>query len=178
MRKFTIVSALIAAMLAVAPLTKQATAASDGTLGATSSGSTDITLTIPNLVQISGLTDINLGSWSGGNMSGSISFCVYSNTGNYTIMASSANGTGTTFRLNQGVNFIPYEVDWTDSAPTTANLDHAVVSASVSAVAASSNCGGGTNTSLLVTVQASDLGAAPPSGTPYSDTLTLLVTPV
>ena len=41
-------------------------AATQGTLGATSTGSLNITLTIDQLVQISALNDIALGNYTGG----------------------------------------------------------------------------------------------------------------
>lgn len=43
----------------------QAFAASDGTVGATSTGTADLTLTIPEYVVVSGMADFTFGSWNG-----------------------------------------------------------------------------------------------------------------
>ena len=70
-------------------------AATQGTLGATSTGSLNITLTIDALVQISALDDIPLGNYTGGaNMTGADDLCVYSNTGGYEITATGDDGAG------------------------------------------------------------------------------------
>ena len=74
-------------------------AATDGTLGATSQGTLEITLTIDPLVQISALDDIPLGNYTGaGNMTGGDDLCVYSNNGGYHITAT-GNGNGQAFEL-------------------------------------------------------------------------------
>jgi spore coat protein U-like protein len=174
MRKLTIVSALFAALLAAAPFTPSAHAASQGTLGATSSGSIDIDLIIPNLAQISGLDDLST-TWTGGNVAMTENFCVFSTTRSYTIQADSANGTGTDFRLHNGGNYIVYDVDWTDTAPVTVNLNHGSPSATLASSATSATCGGGTNTSLTVNIVGTAISAVPAAT--YTDTLTLLVTP-
>ncbi|MCW9015528.1 MAG: hypothetical protein OQJ89_01045, partial [Kangiellaceae bacterium] len=51
-------------------------AATQGTLGTTSTGTLDITLDIDNLMRVSNLDDINLGTYAGaGNLTGSDAFC-------------------------------------------------------------------------------------------------------
>lgn len=174
MRKLTIASALFAALLAATPFTRTAHAASQGTLGATSQGDIDITLTVPNLAQISRLDDLST-TWTGTAVALTENFCVFSTTRSYTIQADSANGTGTTFRLHNSGNYIVYDVDWTDTAPTTVNLDHGVPSATLASSATAVDCGPGDNTSLTVNITAAAIAAQPAAV--YTDTLTLLVTP-
>jgi hypothetical protein len=71
-------------------------AATPGTLGPTSQGTLEITLTIDPLVQISALDDIALGTYVGlGDMTGADDLCVYSNNGGYDI---TATGTGAAAR--------------------------------------------------------------------------------
>ena len=174
MRKLTIASALFAALLAATPFTPTAHAANDGTLGATSTGDIDITLVVPNLAQISRLDDVGT-TWAGGNVTLNESFCVFSTTRLYTIQADSANGTGTTFRLHNAGNYIPYEVDWTDTGGTPDNMDHATPLASQATTATAVDCGAADNTTLTVSILGTDIAAVPAAS--YTDTLTLLVTP-
>ena len=169
-------AAAVAASLAVASFAGAAHAATNGTLGATSTGSVDINAVIPNLAQISGLDDINLGTWSGADLSGSDQFCVFSSTRSYTITATSGNGTGATFRLKDaGTNFIAYTVSWTDSAPATTALTSGTASGAQATSATSVNCGGADNTTVSVNVPSANIASVPAGN--YSDTLTLLVTP-
>lgn len=171
----TIQAAAVAAAIAVASYSGTAHAASDGSLGATSTGTVVINATIPNLAQISRLDDIALGTWSGVDLTGFDDLCVFSSTRSYTITATSANGTGTTFRLSDGTNFIPYNVSWRDSAPATTALASGTASGAQATSATATNCGGSDNTRVSVTVPSAGIAAAPAGA--YSDTLTLLVTP-
>lgn len=163
---------LVAATPAVSPA-----APVQGNLGSTSTGKIDVKFKIPNLVRISGLSDLDLGDFDGTAASGTINFCVYSTTRNYTVKATSANGDGTDFRMKEGTNYIIYDVSWTDEASTTVNLNHNVTSTSLKTNTNSVTCGSGTNTSLTVNITAAEAGKAPASNNPYTDTLTLLVTP-
>jgi hypothetical protein len=176
MRKLTIASALIAALFVAGPIAPTAHAANDGNLGATSTGDIDITLTIPNLARISRLDNI-VYNWIGGDVSVSESFCVFSSTRLYTIQANSANGTGTTFRMTNAGNgqFVPYEVDWTDTGGTADNMDHGVPLASQATTANSVTCNNGDNTTLTVRMLGTDIASVPAAT--YTDTLTLVVTP-
>ncbi len=174
MRKITIASALIAALLAATPFGGTAHAANQGSLGATSTGDIDINLIVPNLAQISRLNDVGT-TWSGGNVVLNESFCVFSTTRLYTIQADSTNGTGTTFRLHDSGNYIPYEVDWTDTGGTPANMDHGTPLASQATTATAVDCGAADNTTLTINITGTDIAAVPAAT--YTDTLTLLVTP-
>jgi len=169
-------AAAAAASLAVVSFAGTAHAATQGSLGATSTGSVDINAVIPNLAQISRLDDINLGSWSGADLNGADQFCVFSSTRSYTITATSANGTGATFRLKDaGTNFIAYNVSWTDSTPAVTALSSGSASAAQATSATSVNCGGADNTTVTVNVPSANISSVPAGN--YSDTLTLLVTP-
>jgi len=169
-------AAAVAAALAVSALAGTAHAATQGTLGSTSTGSIDINATIPNLAQISRLDDINLGSWSGVDLNGSESFCVFSSTRSYTITATSANASGTVFRLkDSGTNYIAYNVSWTDTSPATVALASGTASGAQQASATAVNCGGADNTTVSINVPTANIAAVPAGS--YSDTLTLLVTP-
>lgn len=151
-------------------------AATQGTLGSTSTGSLGITLTIPNLVQITGINDIALGTWSGGAMSGSDNVCVFSTTRAYRI---TANGSGTAgaFTLVAGANTIPYTVEWDDvsGATTGTALTSGTALTGQATAATSATCGGGTNATVIVRVAEAALTAVPAGA--YTGTLTLVITP-
>lgn len=169
-------AAAVAASLAVAAFAGTAHAATQGTLGSTSTGSIEINATIPNLAQISRLDDIGLGTWSGADLNGNDQFCVFSSTRSYTITATSANGTGTTFRLkDSGTNYIAYNVSWTDSSSSTSTLSNATASGAQATSATAVNCAGADNTTVSINVPSANVAAVPAGS--YSDTLTLLVTP-
>jgi hypothetical protein len=152
-------------------------AATQGTLGATSTGSLNITLTIDQLVQISALNDIALGNYTGGaNMTGVDDLCVYSNIGGYQITAT-GNGAGSAFHLIGAGATIPYAVEWADSAGALTGdpLTSGTVLTNQSGTFTTPNCGGTNNARVRVTVNSTDLAAAPAQA--YTGVLTLLVAP-
>lgn len=144
---------------------------------ASSQGDLTINLSIPNIVRITGLTDINLGTYAGVDVSGSDALCVYRNvTGNYSITAESTNtDAGGTFKLKgAGADYIPYSVDWTDTVGPTALTEGLQDTTMTGASITSTTCGGGTNHSVTVSVAALDADAATATGA-YSDVLVLTV---
>jgi hypothetical protein len=152
-------------------------AAGQGTLGATSTGSLDITLTIDPLVQISALNDIALGTYTGGgNMTGADDLCVYSNNGGYDITAT-GNGSGQAFELIGTTENVPYTVEWATSAGagTGTALTTGVTLAGQGGTFTTPDCGGADNAQVIVTVDSNDLGSAPADN--YIGVLTLLVAP-
>jgi hypothetical protein len=153
-------------------------AATQGTLGATSTGSLNITLTIDQLVQISALNDIALGNYTGGaDKTGGDDLCVYSNIGGYQITAT-GNGAGSAFRLlGAGAASIPYTVQWADAAGATSGdpMTSGTVLTNQSGTFSTPDCGGGNNARVIVTVNSTDLAAAPAQA--YTGVLTLLVAP-
>lgn len=177
------IKALVAgvAMMAVGGA---AVAANQGPIGtaippanASSQGDLTINLSIPNIVRITGLTDIDLGTYAGVDVSGSDALCVYRNvTGNYSITAESTNtDAGGTFKLKgAGADYIPYSVAWTHGGGTVALTENAQSNAPTGASTTSTTCGGGTNHSVAVTVLATDADAATAVGA-YSDVLVLTV---
>lgn len=80
------------------------------------SASTHISLTIPKLVQITELQDIDLGEWSGsGDVQADQQLCVWSSTGSYSLSGTSDNGAADQFRLaRQDSQTLGYQVYWDD----------------------------------------------------------------
>jgi hypothetical protein len=69
-------------------------------------------------VQIAGLTDLNLGTWTGtGDLTGDISHCVQNTVapGKYSIEAS-GDGSGGAFALINGVTSIPMQLSYSDGS--------------------------------------------------------------
>ena len=143
-------------------------------------GTVDVTLTIADIIHISGLSTIALGTYTGDslNMTGNTPFCVFRNgTGNYSLTLTSANQVAGAHFLKAGANTIPYAIYYTDALGTIANIPSSAVAVNraAGAVATSPTCSAhaSDNGALDVTVTGADLDAAAPGN--YLDTVTLLV---
>ena len=121
----TIVSFVFAALASNLGLVLLVHAESQGSLGSTSQGDSTATIGVPNLILISGVADLNFGSYSGGSdPERNERVCVYTNngTGNYKVKAlgnyTEAGGDGTGFfaRLGTFTATIPYSVQWNDES--------------------------------------------------------------
>ena len=161
-----------------------ALAATDGTLGATSTGTLAISLTINSAIQVSEMDDLTFSFTPGvdtGPITDNSTFCVYTNngTGNYATTVTSANATGTTFRVKDaGTNFITYTAEWDEdialASPTT--LQSGVQLTSITgADQANTDCLTTDVAAFRVTFADAALQAAA-SGT-YTDTVTAIVAP-
>jgi len=156
-----------------------AAAATDGSLGATSTGTAEIDLTIADRVQVTGLDDINLGTFGGsGDMTGATAFCVYRNgTGLYDVTVSSANESGAAFRATDGSNFLSYVVRFDDDndASDGTSIDSRAAETAIAGDGRSLSGGGSDNASRHVTFAEAALLSANTGA--YNDTLTVLVEP-
>ena len=176
MHQFRNLALAAAAAVASGP----AFAATQGTLGPTSTGSLNITATIPALVQISALDDIALGTFSGAAMSGGDDVCVFSNTGGYSVTAS-GDGAGGAFELTgaTAAEPLPYGVQWATTAGATSGTALTPGTALTGLVGTFTNpscqAGAALNARVLVAVTADDLGVV--SADTYTGTLTLTVEP-
>jgi hypothetical protein len=171
-----------AATLCVLVAPSAAMAATQGSLGATSTGSVSITASVPNRARLTGLSDVaftNVDPATAATNAQNV--CVWSNTATkaYTITAS-GSGTGSAFTLANGALTVPYSVQWNASSGATSGTALAAGTASASLVSAatSQNCASGVSSSasLVVGIASSDLETM--DGTvSYAGILTLLVTP-
>ena len=152
-------------------------AATQGTLGSTSTGTIDISLEVLGVVKISNLANVTLPDFAGVDVSQTQGACIYSNStgGGYRI---TATATGGAFNLVNGANTIPYTVDYNDGSGTGfLPLTHGSQVAKSGASNVDDDCGGaGTNATVQVNVAAADASSAP-QGT-YTSTLTLIVAPL
>lgn len=159
-----------------------AMAATQGTLGATSSGTSVVSISKGHLVRISDIADFTFGAQTSTPAKSNDNICIYSTSGSYTVTASSANGSGSLFRMadSGATNFVNYTVEWNNAASGTSGtaLTNTVASATqTGADTSSTTCSGSTNARLFVQVDNTTFTAAP-SGVSYTDTLTLLVAPM
>lgn len=158
-----------------------ARAASDGALDTTSTGDTFITLGVTNLVRITGVSDINLGTYSGsGDLSQADDVCVWTNQsgGNYKVLAQ-GDGASNAFTLTGQIGSpLPYAVRWngtTGTASNTALVADTLSAAFSGASTTSSNCAGGSTANFQVILDGADLLAAKPGI--YTGVLTFVISP-
>lgn len=164
-------------------------AASDGPLGATSSGTSDVQLIISEQVQITGLDDMNLDNGDttntyvpgGGNVSATTTFCVhYNNATGVDLTIDSLNGAGAGYLLDDGGgNQITYslEVDEGADGGATGHAEAATIQYTGMADTTLLCGGGGTeNNSIRTFVLDSGAPLGVPNGT-YNDTLTFTIAP-
>lgn len=160
-----------------------ALAATQGSLGSTSTGSVTITATVPNRAQLTALSDISFTNADPStNATNSQNVCAWSNTATkgYSITAT-GSGSGGAFTLASGaLTPIPYSVQWNQSSGQSSgtSLTAATALGSLLSTATKPTCSSGPSTtaSLIVTIAASDLQDMV-AATSYTGTLTLLLTP-
>lgn len=178
---------LYAMFLGIFAISSQAWAASQGTLGLTSQGSATISITKNVQARISNISDMTLSNWNVGDAAVVLhsNVCIYSSTGGYKVTA-----TGDTlglFTIASGLNTILYTVEWNDGGPSSLSDSGTALLPGVMSLTTfsnantdSSNCGGSSandNARVIVKIAQLAMHLAPSSSTPYTGTLTMLVTP-
>jgi hypothetical protein len=169
--------------LATAPMMTiyKAEAATQGSLGATSTGSLNLSVKKDARVKISDLNDLSQNAWDEGQ--GDVvltdNVCVYSTRANgaYKVTAN-GSGAANAFTLANGANIMPYALKWADSVAGAgeALTANALSTAFANANRSDPNCTvGGNNAKLEVKISAADMTAAI-DGT-YTGVLTLIVSP-
>lgn len=152
-------------------------ATADGPLGigalSSSTGTVDITLTVPDLVRVSGFTAITMTD-NGTSYSGTDAVCVYRNfTGNYLVDGDGSEVPGTfTLRDATNASAVLYTVDFGGTALTAGAAGVARTGASTT----SQSCGGGTNLTITVDATYEAVSAATIAGA-HTDTLVITVAP-
>jgi len=175
----------IFALMVLGTASSFAYAASDGSLGATSQGTSDISITTTEMAQITNIANISAGSYSGAagvDMSDDV--CIYTNdagatsykvtaTGNYT----SGGGSGTDFFVYSTTtsSTIAYTVSWNNitgagNTALTANTQSAAITGANNTYPCPAN-----NANFRVQMTHNNIMSVP-AGT-YEGTLTLVVAP-
>ena len=135
-------------------------------------GNTGIT---GEMIQISDLNDIPLGTFDGVNdLIASDDICVYRNNAaaTYTVTASGSSGN---FEVDNGIDVIPYQVEYDDSSGFVTLTDSTPIAAA-NADSSLLDCGGTPVATVRITTLATDMSSASPGL--YTDTLTLTVAPI
>jgi len=169
----------IVAPIFIACLSPMAMAATDGSLGSTSTGDTDVTITIGDVVQVTVQQDVGLTYTPGSPSTGATGVCVYRNSNaNVNVTLTSANPDGSNnFRMSDGgTSFITYAVDLTGSTTNVIGAVSGTANTITDENNTSTNCGGAFSHSVGVTATAANLDAAPAGS--YTDTITILAEPI
>jgi hypothetical protein len=170
----------LACMLAL--LATGASAATQGTLGSTSTGSVSINASVPNRIQLTGLTDVSFLNQDPAVAAASTqNVCVWSNTSTkgYFVTAT-GSGTASAFTLANGALTVPYSVEWAGSSGQASGTALAVSTAfhGLTSTATNPTCSAGptSSASLIVKISTANLQAMQ-AATTYTGTLTLVVAP-
>jgi hypothetical protein len=158
--------------------------ATQGTSGATSTGTVNISASVASRVRITNLSDVSFSKVDvTADVSNAQNVCVWSNTATkgYNITAT-GNGASNAFTLNGGAGTspMPYSVAWNQSSGQTSGtaLSKGVALTGLVSTATNQNCASGpsSSASLIISILAADLASAVSSAT-YSGVLTLVVAP-
>lgn len=173
-----VASAAVVAALLQGP----AMAATQGSLGTTSTGSISIGASVPNRVQLTGLTDVNFANQDpASNASNSQNLCVWSNTSTkgYNVTAS-GSGAANAFTLANGALTVPYSVEWAGSSNQSSGsaLTSGTALTGLTSTATNATCSSGSTSSasLIVRISSANLQNMQ-AATTYTGTLTLVVAP-
>ena len=159
----------------------------DGVLGATSTGTVDIDVTVNWLVRISGLVPMTGNVYTPGSaVTDSTPACIYRNGAvDYEITATSSNGAGTDFFLSDGTNTVVYDVTFDDGVVALpVDLNNAATNSTFTGANTTvDDCSAGPGGAATIAVTIPELGAGPlnglaevPAGT-YADELQIVVAP-
>lgn len=162
-------------------------AATQGTVGVSSTGTVDVSILVPNLVLVNNLDDVTLNYVpGGGDVVQSEAFCVWATPGTlYTLSIGSVtpSGSSTFEAVGGGGTRVDYTVDFDDSivgAAWESVVEGAVLDNAGTGYSAASGATPGCltdNARLRITAaEAGNLDAA--DADVYADTLTLLVQPL
>jgi len=174
-------AAMAAALLTLAA-GSAANAATQGSLGTTSTGTVGVSVSVPNRVQISGLTDVAFTNQDPSvAASNAQNVCVWSNTSTrgYNVTAS-GSGTAGAFTLANASLTVPYSVEWAGSSGASSGTalasGTALTGLTSTATNATCSAGAASTASLIVKIASSNLQSMQAS-TSYTGTLTLVVAP-
>jgi hypothetical protein len=173
---------LTAACTAAMLMHGTAFAATQGSLGSTSTGSISIGASVPNRVQLSGLSDVSFANQDPATAaSNAQNVCVWSNTSTkgYNVTAT-GSGAGSAFTLANAALTVPYSVEWAGTSGQSSGtaLTSGSALTGLTSVATNATCSAGANSSasLIVKISSANLQTMQ-AATNYTGTLTLVVAP-
>lgn len=173
----------VSALIAVLSMAGSAKAATQGSLGATSTGTAVITVVIPAQFKIGGINNFALGGYSGsGSMAANQDICVYTNgSGSYKVLVTDDTSmTPTGFSVQNGIatSSIPYKAYWNNTTGTAGStqLSYNSPLLRTGANVLSTNCSvGGKSANIEVVFAQADLRKGVTGG--YSGTMTIVIEP-
>lgn len=165
-------------------------AATQGTLGLSSTGTVDLSIPLGNVVQVSGLVDFALPLYvpGSGDVEATQEVCVFANNtgGDYQVSTTSLNENAGQWRLHDGLgNYLTYNVAWVDAIGGQTFADNTAGAWTSSGISPNQDngnvldplCAIGTNSATLA-VQVPELGNLDTAvDGVYTDTLTIVITP-
>jgi len=177
-RKMTIrrhkpVKTLLMSGILVCFTTAAGHAATQGSLGYSSSATIALSVTIHPLIRVSGVEDIQLDATQGESVAGTSAVCVGGTYGGEYAIEAQGSGAGEAFVLRSGDDTLGYAVSYSDPSGTV-ELQPAT-GVGDKRLASSIDCAAGDNARLTISVDGEQSSAAPPGV--YNGTLTLLVSP-
>lgn len=167
----------LVAAISILSMSSFALAATQGDIGTTSTGSSDLDAEIPVLYKITDVADRDLGTFNGtAAMSSNDDVCIYSNdSGNYKVTAT-GSGDASAFTLTAGGNTLAYTVKWNDEEGTTGSESLTAGTAKTGQTGANQTdpaCGTGMTANFEVTISQAE-AILRPAGQ-YSGTLTFVI---
>ncbi|MDP9424256.1 MAG: hypothetical protein M3Q19_15735 [Pseudomonadota bacterium] len=160
-----------------------AAASTQGSFGATSTGSLTINASVPGRVRISGLSDVAFTNADPSvNATNAQNVCVWSNTSTrgYSITATGSGAAGAFTLASGALPVVPYTVQWASSSGQTSGTSLTATTALTgqTSTATNSDCSAGpaASASLVVSIGSATLQGMD-AGVTYDGTLTLLVAP-
>jgi hypothetical protein len=136
-----------------------------------------VTIDIPDSVRVSQLNDIDLGTFSGLDLNGSDSFCVFRASGLPYAVTLTGSGTAGIFSLTNGVTEIPLAVTWDDGTGAVAVSPGVLLTTRVNSFSGNSHCNNGAsnNATIAVAATAATVAASAPTSGSYVGTITMIV---
>ena len=136
-----------------------------------------VTLDIPDSVRISQLNDIDLGTYTGLDLNGTDSFCVFRASGLPYAVTLTGSGTGGMFSLTNGVTEIPLTVSWNDGSGAVPVASGVLLTTRVNSFSGNSHCNNGAanNATIAVAATAATVAASAPTSGSYVGTITMTV---
>lgn len=177
--RMSLLAGIAGSLLVAAP----AAASTQGSFGATSTGSLTINASVPGRVRISGLSDVTFTNADPSvDATNAQNVCVWSNTSTrgYSITATGSGSAGAFTLASGALPVVPYTVQWAPSSGQTSgtSLTAATALTGQTSTATNSDCSAGpaASASLVVSIGSATLQSMD-AGVTYNGTLTLLVAP-
>lgn len=135
-----------------------------------------INLTLPDSIRVSQLNDIDLGMYTGTDKLATESLCVFRSSGGTYAVTATGSGAGGAYLLQNGASTIPFTVSWDDGTGPAQMTPGVPLPGRQGSFMQSDTCNNGANNnaSVLLSVLAADMDAAPVSGQ-HSGVITITV---